>query len=98
MVLYDVSVAHRSADNDETASELSAIVAVGKALSSLQDPEARLRVLRWANERYHASAALDQAPAPGPSRAVRIDHALSVEGLDAFFELAPRRHGSSELT
>jgi hypothetical protein len=33
-----------------------AIGAVGKALESLEDPEARLRVLRWANERYQLAS------------------------------------------
>ena len=36
--------------------ELVAISAVGKALDALEDPEARLRVLRWANERYELAS------------------------------------------
>ena len=32
--------------------ELIAICAVGKALSALEDPQARLRVLEWANTRF----------------------------------------------
>jgi hypothetical protein len=45
---------------------LVAIGAVGKALESLEDPEARLRVLRWANERYQlvsTNASVIVAPA-----------------------------------
>jgi hypothetical protein len=48
------SVLHRSthSEPDYLSLELMAICAVGKALEVLEDPEARLRVLRWANERY----------------------------------------------
>ena len=48
------SVTHRSThvEPDSLSLELMAICAVSKALESLEDPEARLRVLRWANERY----------------------------------------------
>jgi hypothetical protein len=48
---------HRStpAEPDFLNLELGAICAVGKALESL-DPETRLRVLRWANERYQVAA------------------------------------------
>jgi hypothetical protein len=98
MVLYDVSLADRAADRDEAASELSAILAVGKALSTLQDPEARLRVLRWANERYNAPEAVEQAPSPVQLSAAATDNTLSMEGLDAFFQLAPGHHESSEPT
>jgi hypothetical protein len=56
---------HRStpAEADVLSIELVAISAVGKALESLEDPEARLRVLRWANERY-------QLPSIDPSAVV----------------------------
>lgn len=37
---------------DVLSLELMAICAVGKALESLEDPEARLRVLHWASTRY----------------------------------------------
>jgi hypothetical protein len=41
-----------STELDYLGVELVAIQAVGTALESLEDPEARLRVLRWATERY----------------------------------------------
>ena len=49
---------HRStpAEPDVLSLELVAICAVGRALESLEDPEARLRVLRWANERYQLAS------------------------------------------
>ena len=71
------SVVHRSTheEPDFLSLELMAICAVGKALELLEDPEARLRVLRWANERYQqASTTLSAvvasavvAPAPVPA-------------------------------
>jgi hypothetical protein len=91
MGLYGVSLPRASDDSDDISDELSAILAVGKALASLNDPEARLRVLRWANERFNASASLEDAAAPAPVPAVAVDSALSVDELHAFFEQAPRR-------
>ena len=75
--------------------EIIAICAVGKALASLEDPEARMRVLRWANERFQlALTAPLQAPAPAPaplsapSAALHLAPApdLTVDGLADLFE------------
>ena len=71
------------------------ICAVGKALASLEDPEARLRVLRWANERFQLAstkpsagvASTDVAPAPVPAVPV-LRLATTVESA-AQVHLAP---------
>jgi hypothetical protein len=45
--------------------------AVGKGLASLEDPEARLRVLRWANERFQPGSTPlpSRLPSPVPAQA-----------------------------
>jgi len=62
---------HRStpAEKDGLSLELVAIGAVGEALESLEDPEARLRVLRWANERYQLPS-IDTSAVVGPAPVV----------------------------
>jgi hypothetical protein len=50
-----------SAELDYLGVELVAIQAVGTALESLEDPEARLRVLRWATERYQLESTIPSA-------------------------------------
>jgi hypothetical protein len=97
MLVYDASLPHHPENRDEVAAESIAILAVGKALSGLHDPEARLRVLRWAIERFNASAALDEALAAAAAAAVPADASLSVEGLHAFFEPAPGRQEANAL-
>ena len=84
MVLFDVSLPRRKQDDDATA-ESSAITAISKALSALPDREARMRVLRWANERFNASAEIT-GEAPLESHAAAADPMLSLDGLLAFFE------------
>lgn len=84
MVLFDVSLLRRKQDDDATA-ESSAITAISKALSALPDREARMRVLRWANERFNAPAEIT-GEAPHGSHAAAADPMLSLDGLLAFFE------------
>jgi len=83
-----------SAELDSLGIEFIAMCAIGKGLASL-DPEARLRVLRWANERFQpASTAAVQAPAPAhgpapaPVPALRLapDPDPAVDELDDLFE------------
>jgi hypothetical protein len=80
MVLFDVSVIRPKQDDD--AAE-AAIRAISKTLSAL-NPDARMRVLQWANERF--SPALDVAADPSAGENAAADPTLSLEGLQAFFE------------
>jgi len=92
MVLFDVSLP-RPKQVDDAAAEAAAIAAIGKALSALPDPEARLRVLRWATERFSAPAPIAAAPAAAP--VIPGDPMLSLDGVHAFFEPEPSRHETS---
>jgi hypothetical protein len=89
MALFDVSLP-RQKQADDAAAESTAIVAIGKALSALPDPEARLRVLRWANERFSAPAPI--AAAPAADAVIAGDPMLSLDGVHAFFEPESSRH------
>lgn len=69
---------HPEPDPDSSLSvELIAFCAVGKALSSLEDPEARIRVLHWATNRFgqnptipsHAPLTTAELMTPPPSAA-----------------------------
>jgi len=95
MVVYDVSPPRRPDDRDDVAAEANAILAVGRALATL-DPETRLRVLRWANERFNASAAAEQAPAASSPSARSADSMLSIEGVHAFFEPSLTPHEAND--
>lgn len=80
------------------AQELEAMAAVGQVLSGLTDPAARLRVLKWAAERFDAVesgpvpeilaslSASAAAPAPVP---VAADPGLAVDSLNDMFVVAP---------
>jgi len=91
MVLFDVSLPRRKQDADDAAAESSAIVAIGKVLSALPDAEARVRVLRWANERFNAPADVT-GQAPAAAQAAAADPMLSVDGLLSFFEPTLAHH------
>ena len=91
MVLFDVSLPRRKRDADDAAAESSAIVAIGKVLSALPDAEARVRVLRWANERFNAPADVT-GQAPAAAQAAAADPMLSVDGLLSFFEPTLAHH------
>ena len=91
MVLFDVSLPRRKQDADDAAAESSAIVAIGKVLSALPDAEARVRVLRWANERFNAPADV-AGEAPAAAQGAAADPMLSVDGLLSFFEPTLAHH------
>ena len=72
---------------DALSAELEAMHAIGAALARVRDPQARLRVLRWAADRFDAQPAA--APAPPPCAAVAAplsDPTLAVETLHELFE------------
>jgi hypothetical protein len=66
-------------------------MAIGKVLSALPDAEARLRVLRWANERFNAPAE-KAGDTPTVPKAAAADPMLAVDGLLSFFEPALTPH------
>jgi hypothetical protein len=83
-----------SPELDSLGIELIAMCAIGKGLASL-DPEARLRVLRWANERFQPASVVpveapatahEPAPAPVPALRLAPEPDLAVDALDDLFE------------
>jgi hypothetical protein len=63
--------------------------AVGLALSRLQDPRARARVLRWATERFEIDAEAPPAPVVGKAARVTvrpIDQSMTLEGVHEMFD------------
>jgi hypothetical protein len=85
----------RRASDDEAAAR----VAVERALSALGDPAARIRVLRWAIERFGADAAStapDHSPSQSdtPGRTKPQDPAVSVDDLADLFDSPHAREES----
>src|SRR5262245_48337928 len=60
---FSMLVDRRASDADNMTGEIEAIRTVGRALAQLPDARSRLRVLRWAAERFQ----IDMAPAPAES-------------------------------
>src|ERR1700686_567430 len=86
---------------DDLRMELAAMHAVGSAIGELRDQDARLRILRWAMERFHPDFAKAPKLTPMPQAAGETDSDLSVENLGLFENDAPvvniaRRSGQSE--
>ena len=78
---------------EEVSAELDAMQAVGLALSHLQDPRARARVLRWATERFEIHVTIHVEPPPGVvgARTARvatrpIDQSMTLEGVHEMFD------------
>jgi hypothetical protein len=87
---------HNSTDESNTdrvldtiAIELEAMQAIATALAAVRDPQARQRVLQWANERFNADPALLASPHRPNAAEPADDPSLAVEPLYEFFE-APR--------
>jgi hypothetical protein len=74
---------------DDLNLELDAMLTIARALAGLKDPDTRLRVLRWTNERFTTVPAAPAAPAATrraeAPRNANGDPTLSVDGLH-FFE------------
>jgi len=90
---FSMRVDRRASDADNMTTEVEAIRTVGRALAQLPDDASRVRVLRWAAERFHVETALAPAAAPATSPvkaavAKGPDLSLSVDGL---FDLFPTR-------
>src|SRR5262245_40003429 len=76
----------RAGDADHMTDEVDAIFTVGRALAQLPDDAARIRVLRWAAERFQLEGALGAAPAATTAPAEEgTDPTLSLDGLADFF-------------
>ena len=72
----------------DVTTELAAMQRVAMALGDLRDEQARLRVIRWAMERYFPAAAVEAASCPAPlstSNLSASDATLEVDSLTDFF-------------
>ena len=71
---------------DDIEMELAAMDAVGTAIGELRDADARLRILRWATERFdpHSARTPKNSLMPQAARADLDD--VSVDNLDGLFE------------
>jgi hypothetical protein len=79
--------------DDELNAELDAMRTIARALLRVGDPQTRLRVLRWTNERFNAApAAMAAMPvvaaAVNPRPAVVPDPTLTVDALELFPDTA----------
>lgn len=82
---------------DTLADELEAIAAIGRALANVPDPVARVRILRWAVDRFlptESPVVSTGAAANGSASAARsavsatssaVDQTLAVESLGELF-------------
>jgi transcription elongation factor Elf1 len=89
-----VLIDRRASDTDTVTDEIEAIRTVGRALAQLPDAASRVRVIRWASERFQidlavvAASAAGAATAPGAASAPphdAVDPTLSMDGVDDFF-------------
>jgi hypothetical protein len=67
---------------DDVSVELKAMQTIARVLAGVGDPEARRRILRWANERFDAPAARPASGSAPPAPA--SDPTLSVDDLNLF--------------
>jgi hypothetical protein len=85
-----------SEEGKDLRSELTAMEDIALALSQLDEPT-RVRVLRWADERFRGDSPAPAASAPAPLYAVSglhetpaeasvADEGLSMDALETFFE------------
>ena len=86
----EVAPENERATADQVTAELEAILAVGKALTCLDDAAGRKRVLHWALERFNGG---DTAALPAESQAATIvpfpDQTLRVDNLTDLFTALP---------
>jgi hypothetical protein len=83
-------VDRRASDAENMTDEFEAIRTLGRALAKLPDKAARVRVLRWAAERFQIEPALAPAVAPpaAPVKTATVegpDLTLSMDGLSDLF-------------
>ena len=92
-----VLIDRRASDADNMTDEVEAIRTIGRALAQLPDAASRVRVMRWASERFQIDVAVVAARAASAVSAATAPHAavarqqdmpdptLSMEGLSDFF-------------
>jgi hypothetical protein len=88
-----------SAGPEEVSAELDAMQAVGHAISRLQDPRARARVLRWATERFEMQIETTSGGSGGTIASVPtcpIDQSVTLDGVHELFD-APSASPRSEI-
>jgi transcription elongation factor Elf1 len=96
-------VDRRASDADNMTDEVDAIRTVGRALARLRDDASRVRVLRWAAERFQIEAALAPAVAPTAAAAVTTatdegpDLTLSMDGLSDLFPARKEQDRTQEF-
>jgi hypothetical protein len=69
---------------DELNLELDAMQTIARALAAIQDPETRLRILRWTTERFGGLPAAAPKPAPAARLQPASDPSLTVDGVHLF--------------
>ena len=78
------------AHDEDGSEELGVMRLIGRALAQLPDAESRMRVLRWASERFLA-APTPEAVAPVLVRTFSAsDQALSLDGMELFEDASER--------
>ena len=89
-----VLIDRRATDADNVTDEIEAIRTVGRALAQLPDAASRVRVMRWASERFQIDLTVVAASAAAQARATVADRpadiedpTLSTEGLDDLFPM-----------
>jgi len=90
MTQADVDALSADSTTDAVSAELAAMHAIAAALARVRDPQARLRVLRWATDRFQPSTTAGVPPqAADTAMIVAIaeeDPTLAVENLYDLFE------------
>ena len=90
MTQADVDALSADSTTDAVSAELAAMHAIAAALARVRDPQARLRVLRWATDRFQPSTTAGVPPQAADTAMIAAiaeqDPALAVENLYDLFE------------
>jgi hypothetical protein len=89
-----VLIDRRASTADHMTDELDAIRTIGQVLARLPDTNARVRVLRWAAERFEIDTAVTFEPAANLATGTAdaaIDPTLSMDGLHDLFPATAAR-------
>ena len=90
MTQADVDALSADSTTDAVSAELAAMHAIAAALARVRDPQARLRVLRWATDRFQPSTTAGVPPQAADTAMIAAiaeqDPTLAVENLYDLFE------------